>query len=305
MTAQAYNYNISNTVFADGAYSYGSYSGSWDIFDSILSSFGVPNASSAQTISPSVLSAIQTGFILSQNLPTPIADVNNGRISPIDIVTLVTAEGSTNGNVGKSFSTGNADQLLGQWTQILQYINYQVSGKYSVATNIPVTVQFPGGAQLEFSSAQLLYDYLVRSDASLFSGDINQTITQRFNDILGRPPSLDDLAAWSNVLYTTGTDAVLLSQLSHSAEAAAAISSVYQAVLNRPVDTGSLAGIQTQMASNTQTLSGLRAVASYSIEAASKIGTYYQNILNRSVDAPSLAGIQARLATTSDTLQAK
>ncbi len=83
------------SIVVESGYSYGSYNGSYDIFGSTLDSSGIEGGSpsSGYLVSSSTAAAIANEFILSQELPEAIGDINSGRISSTDSATVYEREG--------------------------------------------------------------------------------------------------------------------------------------------------------------------------------------------------------------------
>jgi hypothetical protein len=287
--ATASDYTVSAS-----SYSNGSYTGAYDVFGATVDAGGIEggSASDGYQISASTMAAIESEFVASQALPSVVGDINNGRVSPSDNLIIVEDEGS---NINASFAAGTASVLLAQWSAIVSVVDYQASVSNGDLTIVPVSLLIPGGAGLEMNLAQL-YNYLVRTSTSLYPGDINQSINNFFMNELGRAALSTDLSGWNGILYNTGSDLGLRQTLAYSNEASSNISSIYQALLGRLVDSPSLVTFQNELATGLTTIAAIRVSVAYSTEAASLISALYVADIGAAPSGEQLASWQAAFA---------
>ncbi len=277
----------------ESAYSYGSYTGSYDIFGNILDDYGFQGASGGTyTVSPNAVAAEQSAFILSQSLPAAIGDINSGRVSPIDTVTVYEREGP---NLFLGVTTGNAANTLSQWSGIVGFITSQ-AGTAGGDLTTPVGMYVPGGAGLEMDLQQL-YNYLQRSQSSLYPGDIDTNINSYANNELWRPADGTNISDWYGALYNTGSDISLRQTFAYSQEAQDRLNLSFQNALNRPIDGGNLGAGQEGLFTGYFTQASFLGYLATTPEAINDLSVSFQNTLNRPIDSGDLSAGEQGLAT--------
>ena len=285
-------YQDSEYVSAD-AYSYGSYNGSYDIFDNLLDAFGFNSPDgNGYDVNPALIAQEQTSFILAYNLPKAISDINNGRVSPIDQVTVYERSGN-NIDFGVTVSLTSSVTLT-QWVGIVGYVDYY-AGYSNNDLSAPVGLTVPGGGGLEMNLAQL-YNYLQRSQTSLYNGDATQAVNNFFVNELGRGATSGDSAGWSPNLYNTGSDILLRQTLAYAQEAANRVSASWQNTLNRSIDGTTLQAVQDNLFVGGYTQASWLSYLAYTPEASADLNAAFQNILSRPLDSTGLGNAQANLA---------
>jgi hypothetical protein len=278
---------------SSSSYSYGSYNGSYDLFGSTMDADGfVGGSPSSYQVSASVAAAIAQQFELSQDLPPAIGDINSGRVSPIDTITVVEDSGPRLNSV---VITGTASQILSDWINVEYYLDDQSDANDGDLT-ILASLLIPGGAGLEMNLAQM-DNYLTRSATSLYNGDVNQAVGNFFMNELGRSASSTDYSDWASVLFDTGSDLNLRTTLAFSVEAQDRLNGSFENTLNRSIDAGNLAAAQEGLLAGYFTQSSWLSYLAYVPEAADDLGTSFQNVLNRPIDAGNLSSAQAGLAS--------
>ena len=131
--------------------------------------------------------------------------------------------------------------------------------------------------------------------------DPAELVTQLYNDMLGRAPDTEGLAAWTNALDNGWSLPELRSAFAHSPEAQGDLAQFYDQVLGRAADDSGMAA-WTGALENGASLIGVRSLFAYSQEAATDLTALFRNAEGRLPDMAELAGMQDKLMPFGATL---